>query len=72
VQALGLTIESKDIHTCAVVLQGTTEYLVLWSGYPKEAATWEALEDITNPAVRYICEQLLHSINTSTHQWHHR
>ena len=44
---------------CFVVLQETTEYLVLWSGYPKEAATWEAVKDITDPAVRYICEQLL-------------
>ena len=26
---------------------------MLWSGYPKEAATWEAVEDITDSAVRY-------------------
>ena len=26
---------------------------MLWSGYPKEAATWEAVEDITDSAVKY-------------------
>ena len=29
---------SQSVHFCAVVLQGTDEYYVLWSGYP-EAVT---------------------------------
>ena len=37
----------------AVILYGKIQYLVLWSGYPKEAATWEAVEDNTDSAVRY-------------------
>ena len=27
------------------MLQGNTEYLVLWGGFPKEAATWEPFPD---------------------------
>jgi len=32
--------------------QGTTNYLVLWEGYPKEKASWEKAEDLTVAAVK--------------------
>lgn len=35
----------------AFAIQGGTEYLVLWAGYPKEEASWVKELDITRPAL---------------------
>ena len=32
--------------------QGRDEYLVLWEGYPKEDASWEPGENLTEAAVK--------------------
>ena len=41
----------KSILRLKKLIQGRTEYLVLWEGYPREEPSWVLTEDITAAAI---------------------